>query len=96
MLYVQTIVKMVDNTGGLLGLCIRILGNRKKIGFAGDKIVVSVKTILLNRQVVTKKKKKVLKGSVSKVIVLRTSYRRRRQENFFFKNSTNAVAVLGN
>jgi ribosomal protein L14 len=27
---------------------------------------------------------------------LRTSYWRRRRENFFFKNSSNAVAVLGN
>ena len=95
MLFVQTIVKIADNTEGELGLCIGFLGNAGKIASAGDNIVISVKKTLLNRKLVIKRKKKVISGSVYKVIVIRTSYIRRRKENFFFKNSTNAVAVLG-
>lgn len=74
MLYVQTIVDIVDNSGGLLGLCIRVLGSRKLRAAAGDAVVVSVKSIILNRKLVIKKKRKVLKGTVRKVIVLRTAY----------------------
>lgn len=96
MLYVQTVVNIVDNSGGLLGLCIRVLGSAKRVASAGDAIIVTVKSILINRKVVFKRKKKIICGAVKKVIVLRTSYRRRRHPNFFFKNATNAVAVLGN
>lgn len=96
MLYVQTVVNIVDNSGGLLGLCIRILGSAKKRAAAGDAVVVSIKSILINRKVVFKRKKKIVRGLVKRVIVLRTSYYRRRCQNFFFKNATNAVAVLGN
>ena len=96
MLYVQTVVNIVDNSGGLLGLCVRILGARKKRASAGDAIVISVKAIILNRKLVIKRKRKVLKGTVRRVIVLRVSYRRRRSNNFFLKSSSNGVAVLGN
>lgn len=96
MLIVSTVVRIVDNSGGLLGLCIRILGNQKYRAVAGDAIVVAIKSIILNRKLVIRRKRKVMKGTVRKVIVLRTSYQRRRSLNFFFKNSTNAVAVLGN
>jgi ribosomal protein L14 len=96
MLYVHTTVSISDNSGGLLGLCIRILGSNKNRAAAGDAIIISVKTILINSKLTLKRKKKVLKGTVRTVIVLRTSYLRRRNSNFFFKNATNAVAVLGN
>jgi ribosomal protein L14 len=96
MLFVTTTVLIADNTEGAIGLCIGILGSRRKLAISGIKIVISVKKILLNRKIVIKKKKKVKKGGVYQVIVLRTSYWRRRRENFFFKNSSNAVAVLGN
>lgn len=96
MLYVHTVVNIVDNSGGVLGLCIRILGNTKKLASAGDLIVISVKKIIINRRLVIKRKRKVLKGTVRKVVVLRVSYRRRRVQNFFFKNASNAAAVLGN
>lgn len=96
MLYVQTVIRISDNSGGLLGLCIRILGSTKKRASAGDAIILAVKSILINRKLTLKRKKKVLKGTVKTGIVLRTSYGRRRSLNFFFKNATNAVAVLGN
>lgn len=96
MLYVQTVIKISDNSGGLLGLCIRVLGSSKNRASAGDAIILAIKTILINRKLTLKRKKKVLKGTVKTAIVLRTSYIRRRSLNFFFKNSTNAAAILGN
>lgn len=95
MLYVQSIVKIVDNSGGFVGLCIRILGQHKK-GFIGDALVISIKSILLNRKITHQRKRKVIKGTVRRAIVLRNAYQKRRKFNSFIKGSSNAVAILGN
>ena len=74
MLYVHTLVHIVDNSGGLFGLCVRVLGGSKKKAAAGDAVVIAIKTIILNRKLVVKRKRKVLKGTVRVAVVLRTSY----------------------
>jgi large subunit ribosomal protein L14 len=95
MLYVQTLVNIVDNSGGFLGLCIRILGQRDR-ALIGDALVISIKSILLNRKITHQRKRKVLKGTVRRAIVLRNAFQKRRKFNLFIKGSTNAVAILGN
>lgn len=60
MLYVQTVVRISDNSGGFFGLCIKILGQNKRAA-VGDAVVISIKSILLNKKV-THRKKKGLKG----------------------------------
>lgn len=95
MLYVQTIVQIVDNSGGYIGLCIRIIGQNKRAS-VGDAIVISIKTIILNRKITHRRKRKVLKGTVRRAIVVRTAYIRRRNFNIFVKGSSNSVAILGN
>ena len=95
MLYVQTIVSIADNSGGYIGLCIRILGQHKK-AYVGDAVVISIKSILLNRKITHQRKRKVLKGTVRRAIVIRNAYQKRRNFNLFVKGSTNAVAILGN
>jgi ribosomal protein L14 len=51
-----------------------VLGNTKKRASAGDAVVISIKSIILNRKLVIKRKRKVLKGTVRVAIVLRTSF----------------------
>lgn len=95
MLYVQTIVNIADNSGGFVGLCIRILGQHKK-AFIGDAVVISIKSILINRKITHQRKRKVLKGTVRRAIVIRNAYQKKRNFNMFIKGTTNAVAILGN
>lgn len=95
MLYVQTVVRIADNSGGFFGLCIRVLEGKKKAD-VGDPIVLSIKSIFINKKLTHKKKRKVFKGTVRRAIVIRVAYQKKRNFNIFFKGSTNAVALLGN
>lgn len=95
MLYTYTSLRIADNSGGFVGLCIQVLGQNKR-GTAGDAIAMAIKTIILNRKVVVRRKRKVLKGTVRRAIVVRIPYYRRRFFNIFLRGSSNAVAILGN
>lgn len=95
MLYVQTVVGIKDNSGGFVGLCIRILGQRSR-ALIGDAVVISIKSISINRKITHQRKRKVLKGTVRRAIVIRNAYQKIRKFNIFIKGSTNAVAILGN
>lgn len=95
MLYVQTLVRIADNSGGFYGLCIKVLGQNKRAK-VGDAIVISIKSIILNRKITHQKKRKVLKGTVRRAIVIRHAYQVPRGFNTFIKGTTNAVALLGN
>ena len=95
MLYVQTIINIVDNSGGYIGMCIRILRSQTRVARPGDTVVLSVKTIILNRKLKFQKKRKILKGHVYKAIVLRTSIPTRRFGNVVLRANGNAVAMLG-
>jgi len=94
-LHTHTTLKIVDNSGGFVGLCIQILGQNKR-GAVGNAVALSVKAIILNRKVVVRRKRKVLKGTVRRAIIIRVPYYRRRFFNIFLRGSSNAVAVLGN
>jgi len=95
MLYSYTSLKIVDNSGGFIGLCIQVLGQNKRAA-VGDCVALSIKAIILNRKVVVRRKRKVLKGTVRRAIVVRVPYYRRRFFNIFLRGSSNAVAILGN
>jgi ribosomal protein L14 len=71
--YAETLLKIIDNTGGYFALCIRVLSN-SKLGRPGDEVVIAIKSILLNKKVAHRKKRKVLKGTVRKAVLLRTTY----------------------
>jgi len=94
MIYVGTVVKIVDNTEGFYGLCIGVLSNLVRAS-VGDVIVVSIKSVILNKHLKFKKKVKVLKGSIYKALVIRVSHILNRSGLFYFKTSCNCVAILG-
>ena len=95
MIYIQTYLKIIDNSGGHLALCLNILGN-SKLGRVGNAVIVSIKKILLNKKLTHQKKKKVLKGSVRKAVILRSTYPLKRWGNIKLKGGSNAIAILGN
>lgn len=95
MLYVHTLVKIADNSGGFYALCIRVLSHSKRAKI-GDPLVISIKSIILNKKITHQKKRKVLKGTVRRAIVIRHAYTITRSFNLKTKGSTNSVAILGN
>jgi ribosomal protein L14 len=93
MVYVQTYLKIIDNTGGFYALCIRILTN-SKLARPGDCLVITVKSVVFNKKVLFQKKRKVFKGEVKKAVLLRSGSIKNRN-GFYFKSKTNGVAIIG-
>lgn len=93
MVYVQTFLKIIDNTGGFYALCIRILTN-SKLAKPGDCLIISVKSVVFNKKVLFQKKRKVFKGEVKKAVLLRSGSIKNRK-GFYFKSKTNGVAIIG-
>lgn len=87
MVYTQTILKCIDNSGALTVKCLKILGKSSKAkGYPGDFVIVSIKTYKPN--------KKVKKGEVYKGVLARVSYRITRKGNITLQCTTNAVILL--
>ena len=87
MVYSQTVLNCVDNSGALLVKCIRILGKAPRCrGFPGDFVVISIKTHRPHRR--------VKKGEVYKAILARVGYRIGRQGNTTVQCTTCAAVIL--
>ncbi len=95
MIYIQTLLKIADNSGGYFALCLKVLSN-SKVGRVGDAVIVSIKSIIANKKITHKKKRKVLKGSVRKAVIVRTARIVKRWGNVNLKGSSNCIAILGN
>jgi large subunit ribosomal protein L14 len=94
MVFVQTLLKIIDNTGGFYAKCIGILGN-SKIARPGDEIVICIKSIILNKKITHRKKRKILKGTVRRAVLLRSAYPFRRWGNINLRCNSNAAAIVG-
>ena len=66
MVNVQTVLKIVDNSGGRFGQCIRVLSKAaKKPATIGDTIILSVKRATPN--------KKIKKSTVQRGVIVRSA-----------------------
>jgi ribosomal protein L14 len=72
MVFIQTIVRVIDNSGGFYAKCIGILTN-SRLARVGDAVAITIKSILLNKKITHRKKRKVLKGTVRRAVLLKTS-----------------------
>jgi large subunit ribosomal protein L14 len=85
MIFVESLLEIVDNSGGKQGRCIRVLTpvslNCKRPGLLGNFILITVRKILII--------KKVKKGNIYKGLIVRTSKIVERSIGFlkFDKNS---------
>lgn len=70
MVLVQTLLRIIDNTGGYYASCIGILTN-SRLAYVGDQLVIAVKSLVLNKKVTHRKRRKVLKGTVRRAVLLR-------------------------
>ena len=87
MLQPQSIVKIVDNTGGKIGRVFKVLGgSKRRYARIGDVVVLSVQTAEPRKQV---KKKDVLHA-----VVVRQKQPFRRKDGSYIRFDENAVVII--
>lgn len=87
MIQPQTIVNIVDNSGGKIGRVFKVLGgSKRRYAELGDKVVLSVQVAEPRKGV---KKKDVLHG-----VVVRQKKAFRRQDGSYIRFDDNAVVIL--
>ncbi len=87
MIQQETRVRVADNTGARVVLCIRVLGgSSRRYASVGDVIVGSVKDALPGAA--------VKKGDVVKAVVVRTAKENRRIDGSYIKFDDNAVVLI--
>nr|YP_009327256.1 ribosomal protein L14 [Aphanomyces invadans]AOQ30675.1 ribosomal protein L14 [Aphanomyces invadans] len=90
MIYLETKLKIKDNTGVKIGQCIKIY--KKKKGTIGDLILISVKSLRLNK----KKKIKINKGDLLKALIIQTKYPIKNTVGNYIKFDNNCAIILNN
>ena len=87
MIQAETKLKVADNSGAKLLLCIKVLGgSKRRYASVGDIIVVSVKEAIPNS--------KVKKGSVMKAVIVRTAKEIRRPDGSYIKFDDNSAVLI--
>ena len=87
MIMPQTKLKVADNTGAKVIMCIRVLGGSfRKSGNIGDVIVASVKTAIPGGS--------VKKGDVIKAVIVRTTKGVRRPDGSTIRFDDNAAVII--
>ena len=83
----QTRLKVADNTGAKVIMCIRVLGGSfRRSGNIGDVIIASVKTAIPGGS--------VKKGDVVKAVIVRTSKGLQRPDGSHIKFDDNAAVII--
>ena len=90
MIHIQTKLKIKDNTGVKIGQCLKIY--KKATGTVGDIILISVKSLRLNK----KKKNKIIKGDLLKALIIQTKYNVKNTINNYIKFDNNSAIILNN
>src|SRR3989304_4905724 len=87
MIQQETVLKIADNTGGRILLCIRVLGGaRRRYARVGDIVVGTVKQAIPGGS--------VKKGEVVRAVVVRTRKERRRPDGTYIRFDDNAAVLL--
>ena len=89
MVQMQTYLKVADNTGAKVIMCIRVLGGSfRRSGNIGDVIIASVKKATPGGV--------VKKGDVVKAVIVRTSKGVLRQDGSSIRFDDNAAVIIDN
>ena len=87
MIQTQSKLKVADNSGAKLLLCIKVLGgSKRRYASIGDVIVVSVKEAMPNS--------KVKKGDVMRAVIVRTAKEVRRPDGSYIKFDDNSAVLI--
>jgi len=87
MLQDRTLVKIADNSGGIIGRVFKILGGtRKRYAEIGDEVVISIQT--------AQPRKLVKKKEVHRAVVVRQIKAFRRKDGSYVRFDENAVVLV--
>ena len=87
MIQTQTKLRVADNSGAKLLLCIKVLGgSKRRYASVGDVIVTSVKEAIPNS--------KVKKGEVMRAVIVRTKKEIARQDGSYIKFDDNSAVLV--
>ncbi len=86
MIYPQTYLTIADNTGAKQIMCIRILGNNKKVGKIGDIIIGVVKTAVPNML--------IKRSSIVRAVIIRTKKLIIRKDGTKIQFDDNAAIII--
>lgn len=87
MLHDRTLVKIADNSGGIIGRIFKVLGgSKKRYAQLGDEVVISIQT--------AQPRKMVKKKEVHKAVVVRQSKPYRRKDGSYVRFDENAVVLI--
>ena len=87
MIQAETKLKVADNSGAKMLLCIKVLGgSRRRYASVGDIIIVSVKEAIPNS--------KVKKGNVMRAVIVRTNKEIRRPDGSYIKFDDNSAVLI--
>lgn len=87
MLQDRSLVKIADNSGGIIGRVFKILGGtRKRYAEIGDEIVISIQT--------AQPRKLVKKKEVHRAVVVRQAKAYRRKDGSYIRFDENAVVLV--
>ena len=87
MIQVETKLKVADNSGAKLLLCIKVLGgSKRRYASVGDIVIVSVKEAMPNS--------KVNKGSVMRAVIVRTVKEIHRPDGSHIKFDDNSAVLI--
>lgn len=82
-----TRLKIADNTGAKVGMCIKVLGGgHRRYGRVGDLIVITVKDALAGS--------KIPKGSRHRAVIVRTKKEQRRRDGSYIRFDENAAILV--
>lgn len=87
MIQAETKLKVADNSGAKLLLCIKVLGgSKRRYASVGDIVVVTVKEAIPNS--------KVKKGSVMRAVIVRTAKEISRPDGSYIKFDDNSAVLI--
>jgi large subunit ribosomal protein L14 len=87
MIGIYSRLKVADNSGAKIVSVIRVVGgSRRRYGFVGDRIVVTVKQSIPNGQ--------IKKGTVEKAVIVRTAFPVRRADGSIVRFDGNAAVII--
>jgi large subunit ribosomal protein L14 len=88
MIQSQSFLNIADNTGAKKIMCIKILGNKKKMGKIGDVIIAVVKESIPNMP--------VKRASIVRAVVVRTKKEVKRADGMRIRFDENAAVIINN
>src|SRR3990167_7614956 len=87
MLQDRSLVKIADNSGGIIGRIFKILGgSKKRYAEIGDEVVLSIQT--------AQPRKAVKKKDIHRAVVVRQTKNFRRKDGSYIRFDENAVVLV--